>query len=37
MRHITRRVTYRGNPAFASMLAQMLEEGGGHGRVGATY
>jgi hypothetical protein len=28
MRHITRRVTYRGNPAFASMLAQMLEEEG---------
>jgi hypothetical protein len=28
MTHTTRRVTYRGNPAFASMLVQMLETEG---------
>ena len=28
MAHTTRRVTYRGNPAFASMLVQMLEQEG---------
>ena len=28
MEHTTRRVTYRGNPAFASMLVQMLEQEG---------
>jgi hypothetical protein len=26
MTHTTRRITYRGNPAYASMLVQMLEE-----------
>jgi hypothetical protein len=26
MAQITRRITYRGNPAFASMLVQMLEQ-----------
>ena len=28
MTHATRRITYRGNPAHASMLVQMLEEEG---------
>jgi hypothetical protein len=28
MTHTIRRVTYRGNPAFASMLVQMLEQEG---------
>ncbi len=28
MTHTTRQVTFRGNPAYASRLVQMLEEGG---------